>query len=107
MTSPAIGTFKGFGVTLKQIFKKPITQQYPEYKRPLYPRFRGRHRLWRHHNGLAKHQKSVVCFGSLRRHAESDLQEADHAAVPGVQAPALPALPRAAPALATPERARE
>ena len=33
-------------MTLKQIFKKPITQQYPEYKRPVYPRFRGRHRLW-------------------------------------------------------------
>jgi NADH-quinone oxidoreductase subunit I len=39
---------KGFGVTFKQIFRKPITQQYPEYKRPVYPRFRGRHRLWRH-----------------------------------------------------------
>jgi formate hydrogenlyase subunit 6/NADH:ubiquinone oxidoreductase subunit I len=24
-------TVKGFGVTFKQIFKKPITQQYPEY----------------------------------------------------------------------------
>jgi NADH-quinone oxidoreductase subunit I len=45
---------KGFGVTLKQIFKKPITQQYPEEKRPVYPRFRGRHRLWRHENGLEK-----------------------------------------------------
>ena len=32
-------TLKGFGVTFKQIFKKPITQQYPEYKRPVYPRF--------------------------------------------------------------------
>ena len=42
----------GFGVTLRQIFKKPITQQYPEYKRPVYPRFRGRHRLWTHENGL-------------------------------------------------------
>ena len=48
------GTLKGFGVTLKQIFKKPITQQYPEYKRPVYPRFRGRHRLHRHQNGLEK-----------------------------------------------------
>src|SRR4029077_3263112 len=26
-------SLKGFGVTFKQIFKKPITQQYPEYKR--------------------------------------------------------------------------
>ena len=41
-----MSTLKGFGVTFKQIFKKPITQQYPEYKRPVYPRFRGRHRLW-------------------------------------------------------------
>ena len=35
----------------------------------------------------------------LRRHAEAGLQEADHAAVPGVQAADLPALPRPAPAL--------
>ena len=41
-------TLKGFGVTLKQIFKQPITQQYPEYKRPVYPRYRGRHQLKRH-----------------------------------------------------------
>ena len=34
-------------MTLKQVFRKPITQQYPEYKRPVYPRFRGRHRLQR------------------------------------------------------------
>src|SRR3954454_14534016 len=61
MTSPAIGTFKGFGVTLKQIFKKPITQQYPEYKRPVYPRFRGRHRLWTHENGLEKYVGCSLC----------------------------------------------
>ncbi len=30
-------TLKGFGVTFRQIFRKPITQQYPEYKRPVYP----------------------------------------------------------------------
>ena len=35
----------------------------------------------------------------LRRHAAADLQEADHAAVPGVQAPGLPALPRPPPVL--------
>ena len=39
-------TFKGFGVTLKQIFKKPITQQYPEQKSPVYPRFRAAWRPW-------------------------------------------------------------
>ena len=50
----ALGTARGFGVTFRQIFQKPITQQYPEFKRPVYPRFRGRHRLWRHENGLEK-----------------------------------------------------
>ncbi len=54
-------SIKGFGVTLKHIFKKPITQQYPEYKRPVYPRFRGRHRLWRHENGLEKCVGCSLC----------------------------------------------
>jgi NADH-quinone oxidoreductase subunit I len=54
-------SMKGFGVTLKHIFKKPITQQYPEYKRPVYPRFRGRHRLWTHENGLEKCVGCSLC----------------------------------------------
>ena len=54
-------TLKGFGVTLKQIFKKPITQQYPEYKRPVYPRYRGRHRLNVHENGLEKCVGCSLC----------------------------------------------
>ncbi len=45
---------KGFAVTLRHLFRKPVTEQYPEYKRPVYPRFRGRHRLHRHENGLEK-----------------------------------------------------
>ena len=54
-------TLKGFGVTLKQVFKKPITQQYPEYKRPVYPRYRGRHRLNLHENGLEKCVGCSLC----------------------------------------------
>jgi NADH-quinone oxidoreductase subunit I len=50
MTAQPLGSLKGFAVTFRQIFKKPITQQYPEDNRPLYPRFRGRHRLHRHQN---------------------------------------------------------
>ena len=38
---------------------------------------------------------------------QADLQEADHAAVPGVQAAGLPALPRPPPAAPARERARE
>ena len=55
-------TFKGFGVTLKQVFRKPITQQYPEYLRPVYPRFRGRHKLHRFSEGAdAGLEKCVGC----------------------------------------------
>ena len=54
-------TLKGFGVTFRQIFKKPITQEYPEFKRPVYPRFRGRHRLHRHENGLEKCVGCSLC----------------------------------------------
>ena len=57
----ALGTARGFGVTFRQIFKKPITQQYPEYKRPVYPRFRGRHRLHVHENGLEKCVGCSLC----------------------------------------------
>jgi len=56
-----INSFKGFAVTFRQMFKKPITQQYPDYKRPVYPRFRGRHRLWRHENGLEKCVGCSLC----------------------------------------------
>ena len=38
-----------------------MTQQFPEYKRPVYPRFRGRHRLHRHENGLEKCVGCSLC----------------------------------------------
>ena len=56
-----IDTLKGFAVTFRQLFNKPITVQYPEYVRPLYPRFRGRHRLHRHANGLEKCVGCSLC----------------------------------------------
>ena len=56
-----IDSLKGFAVTFGQLFKKPITQQYPEYKRPVYPRFRGRHLLHRHENGLEKCVGCSLC----------------------------------------------
>ena len=61
MSALVPNTFKGFGVTLKQVFRKPITQQYPEYKRPVYPRYRGRHQLKRHENGLEKCVGCSLC----------------------------------------------
>ena len=44
----------GFGVTLKTIFKKPITEQYPESPGATAPRYHGRHQLNRYPDGLEK-----------------------------------------------------
>lgn len=42
---------KGLGTTLRYMFKQPVTVQYPEVKRPVRERFRGRHELKRFANG--------------------------------------------------------
>src|SRR5207248_4782853 len=48
------GAYRAFGATLKglrttfaRIVEGPVTIQYPEEKTPVYPRFRGRHKLHR------------------------------------------------------------
>jgi NADH-quinone oxidoreductase subunit I len=63
--SGVIGSIKGLwqilramGVTIKYFFSKPITVQYPEERIQIYPRWRGRHELQRHPNGL---EKCVAC----------------------------------------------
>ena len=61
MSPQPFDSLKGFAVTFRQIFRRPITQQYPEVKRPLYPRYRGRHRLNRHENGLEKCVGCSLC----------------------------------------------
>ncbi|MDR3576619.1 MAG: NADH-quinone oxidoreductase subunit NuoI [Anaerolineaceae bacterium] len=48
------GIFQGLSTTLKSMFEKPVTVQYPEEKRPVRARFRGRHTLKRYDNGLEK-----------------------------------------------------
>ncbi len=45
---------KGLLTTLLAFTKKPVTIQYPEVKRPVHPRFKGRHVLKRYENGLEK-----------------------------------------------------
>jgi NADH-quinone oxidoreductase subunit I len=46
--------FVGMATTFREMFNKPVTIQYPEEKRPVRTRFRGRHVLKRYDNGLEK-----------------------------------------------------
>jgi NADH-quinone oxidoreductase subunit I len=43
------------------MFEKPVTIQYPETKRPVKPRFKGRHALKRYDNGLEKCIGCALC----------------------------------------------
>lgn len=45
---------KGLFITLKEFFQPAVTVQYPEVKRPVRARFKGRHVLKRYDNGLEK-----------------------------------------------------
>ncbi len=44
----------GMATTLKHLFKQPVTIEYPEIRRPVRNRFKGRHHLKRYDNGLEK-----------------------------------------------------
>jgi len=52
---------KGLSQTLKEFFNKPVTISYPEEKRPVRQRFRGRHVLTRYENGLEKCIGCALC----------------------------------------------
>ena len=45
---------RGMRTTLRFMLDKPVTIQYPEVKRPVRKRFKGRHELHRYENGLEK-----------------------------------------------------
>lgn len=45
---------RGLATTLSMMFERPVTYQYPEIKRPVRERFKGRHELKRYDNGLEK-----------------------------------------------------
>ena len=50
--------FQGLSVTLKYLFARKITVQYPEEKTPMSPRFRGLHALRRYANG---EERCIAC----------------------------------------------
>ena len=51
---PVVELVRGLGTTLKMMFERPVTYQYPEEKRPVRQRYRGRHILRRYENGLER-----------------------------------------------------
>lgn len=48
----------GFALTLRYMFKKPVTINYPYEKGPLSPRFRGEHALRRYPDG---EERCIAC----------------------------------------------
>ena len=54
-------TIVGLYTTTVEFFTKPVTIQYPEIKRPVSERFRGRHELHRYDNGLEKCIGCALC----------------------------------------------
>jgi NADH-quinone oxidoreductase subunit I len=66
----ARGTYRAFGETLRglkttfgRILERPVTVQYPEQKTPVYPRFRGRHKLHRFEDSDPTHPNLEKCVG--------------------------------------------
>jgi NADH-quinone oxidoreductase subunit I len=66
---PVAGAYRVFGETLRglkttfaRVVEGPVTIQYPEEKTPVYPRFRGRHKLHRFEDtGLEKCVGCSLC----------------------------------------------
>src|SRR5690242_18357339 len=56
-----IDSVKGFGVTFSHMFKKVVTEEYPEQRKPVAPRYHGRHILNRHPDGLEKCVGCELC----------------------------------------------
>ncbi len=52
---------KGLFTTFKEALAKPVTVQYPEHKKPVKTRFKGRHVLKRYDNGLEKCIGCALC----------------------------------------------
>lgn len=52
---------RGMWTTLKSMFEKPVTIHYPEEKRQVRTRFRGRHVLKRYDNGLERCIGCALC----------------------------------------------
>ena len=61
LIEPFFELVDGLKTTLMMILEKPVTVQYPEEKRQVSKRYRGRHYLKRYDNGLEKCIGCALC----------------------------------------------
>jgi NADH-quinone oxidoreductase subunit I len=61
LVEPFFDLANGLWTTFRTMFEKPVTIQYPEEKRPVSKRYRGRHELKRYDNGLEKCIGCALC----------------------------------------------
>ena len=52
---------RGLWTTFRSMFERPVTFQYPEQRKEVKPRFKGRHALKRYENGLEKCIGCALC----------------------------------------------
>jgi NADH-quinone oxidoreductase subunit I len=55
----SVALVKGYGITLKHVFRPAITENYPDVRPRFEERYRGIHELQRDEDGL---EKCVACF---------------------------------------------